>query len=218
MVSFDIAYKNTGGFEGGYVSPEIAASINDSGGETYKGISRKNNPSWKGWGIIDVYKSQNSSWQYYNKTRYYGLKHGFVIPNDTLDQLHHDYIKANYWSKLHLDQFKNQSLANYVYDISVNSGPGTAAKSLQTVIAVAVNGVIGSETIKKLNTLNQSLVFNKLKEYRKQWLEDRKNKLPAYRPLLARSEAFFFQRSVGVGILFLGVTLAIWAGSKESKS
>lgn len=218
MVSFDIAYKNTGGFEGGYVSPEIAASINDSGGETYKGISRKNNPTWKGWGIIDIYKSQNSTWQYYNKTRYFGLKHGLIIKNETLDKLHYDYIKANYWSKLHLDKFKNQSLANYVYDISVNSGPGTAAKSLQTVIAVTVDGVIGEKTIQKLNTLNQSLVFNKLKEFRKQWLEARKNKLPAFQTLLARSEAFFFQRSVGIGILFLGFTLAVLAGYKESKS
>jgi hypothetical protein len=32
----------------------------DSGGETWEGISRKNNPSWSGWPIIDSYKVLSS--------------------------------------------------------------------------------------------------------------------------------------------------------------
>lgn len=199
--SFDIAYKNTLSHEGGYVSSEVAASIKDPGGETYKGIARRYHPNWKGWGLIDIYKSKNSSWQYYNKTRYFGLKHGSFIDNPTIDQLHKDYMKVNFWDVNKLSLFKNQSLANYVYDIGYGSGPGTAAKSLQTVLGVEADGKIGNVTIAKLNSVNQELVFNKLKEYRQSWL-DRNIKGKSYKKVLdQRNNSFFFHRRAIAGVL-----------------
>ncbi|MBW1801582.1 MAG: hypothetical protein JRJ85_12745, partial [Deltaproteobacteria bacterium] len=44
MAKFDEAFEKTTAIEGGYVfDPD------DAGGETYKGISRRFNPSWGGW-------------------------------------------------------------------------------------------------------------------------------------------------------------------------
>lgn len=192
MSNFDIAYKNTLKFEGGYVSPEVAASISDPGGETYKGIARNYHPSWKGWGLIDIYKSKNSTWQYYNKTRYFGLIHGSFIDNEKINELHYEYIKQNFWDINSLSNFKNQSLANYVFDIGYGSGPGTAAKHLQKVLGVTVDGKIGKQTLDKLNTVNQKLVFEKLKEYRTAWL-NRNVATKSYKKVLdQRNDSFFF--------------------------
>ena len=50
---FDKALAHTLQFEGGYANDPA-----DSGGETYKGISRNNWPSWPGWKLIDEAKVQ----------------------------------------------------------------------------------------------------------------------------------------------------------------
>ena len=51
MANFEDAYKKLLIKEGGYVHDS-----DDSGGETYRGISRRYNPTWEGWDIIDTYK------------------------------------------------------------------------------------------------------------------------------------------------------------------
>ena len=43
MANFDEAFALTMKSEGGY-----ANNPNDTGGETYKGVSRKNHPKWNG--------------------------------------------------------------------------------------------------------------------------------------------------------------------------
>lgn len=48
MANFKIALDKVLSREGGYINDP-----DDKGGETYKGISRKYNPDWKGWRIID---------------------------------------------------------------------------------------------------------------------------------------------------------------------
>ena len=55
MSYFLDAYSITLQHEGGYGNDP-----DDVGGETYKGISRVYNPSWKGWGLIDDYKSESN--------------------------------------------------------------------------------------------------------------------------------------------------------------
>lgn len=50
--AFYKAHAHTLGMEGGYANVS-----GDSGGETYKGISRNNHPKWAGWKLIDTYKA-----------------------------------------------------------------------------------------------------------------------------------------------------------------
>lgn len=47
MANFKEAINKTLKFEGGYVNDP-----DDSGGETFLGISRVNNKSWKGWKLL----------------------------------------------------------------------------------------------------------------------------------------------------------------------
>ena len=53
MANFNESFNITLGYEGGYSNDP-----DDAGGETYKGISRRYHPGWKGWALIDELKSK----------------------------------------------------------------------------------------------------------------------------------------------------------------
>lgn len=144
MADFKLAYAIILRIEGGYVN-----DVRDRGGETYAGIARKHNPKWEGWSIIDSLKSRSDFPACLdNNTRIKVLKEGFY--------------KANYWDVLRLDDVVDANIAKKLFDISVNCGPGTAAKFLQRVLNVfnnrgrlypdlKVDGQIGKVTIGALN-------------------------------------------------------------------
>ena len=116
MANFDEAYNITLKHEGGYTNDK-----DDLGAETYKGISRKYNPSWYGWKVIDQYK----------------LNKGFPKILDTdvnLDNEVKKFYKANYWDVNLLDQVKSQNVANEMFDTGVNMGVGRAAQFLQKAL------------------------------------------------------------------------------------
>ena len=54
MANFIKSYEITCKHEGGY-----SFDPDDAGGETYKGISRRFNPQWSGWKIIDYSDKEN---------------------------------------------------------------------------------------------------------------------------------------------------------------
>lgn len=198
MANFNITYNNTLTHEGGYVSPEVANKIGDSGGETYKGIARNPNPSWPGWKIIDEYKRGNSAWYTYSGVRYFGLKHGSYIPSKELDALHAKYIKTNFWDVNRLDEVKNQSLAQFLFDIGYGSGPGVAATHIQTVLGITADGKIGEKSIKAINSANQKSLFEKLQEFRLAWLERNLKHKSFYDVLVDRTNSFFFSEGLGI--------------------
>jgi lysozyme family protein len=182
MAKFDIAYGKTLTHEGGYVPARVAASIKDPGGETYMGIARNYHPNWPGWKLIDAYNNKNGI-----------AKHNFFFPIPELKPLHKAHIKKNFWDVNKLSDFKNQSVANYLFDIGYGSGPGIAAMSIQDVLGLRQDGVIGPVTIAKANSTNQKDLFEKLKEYREDWLRENvggKSYLPV---LIKRNNSFFFQ-------------------------
>lgn len=91
--------------EGGYVNVSV-----DRGGETYGGISRPNHPNWRGWPIVDAWKKQQPN----------GVIQRYSRRAD-LDQLATDYLKANFWDNVGLDNFP-AALRLSIYDMYVNSG------------------------------------------------------------------------------------------------
>jgi lysozyme family protein len=108
MASFDIAYPGIKRWEGGYASGAFAASINDPGGETYRGIARKFNPNWSGWKTIDGRKPIS-----YNK-----------VFSD-LEPAVAAYYKSEFWDKLGLGGLKDQNSANIILDMVVNQTGGS---------------------------------------------------------------------------------------------
>jgi lysozyme family protein len=113
MASFDTAYNITLEYEGGYSNDP-----DDVGQETYKGISRKYCPNWKGWKIIDGQKSKTD----------------FPDCLDSLTDLQvlvHDYFKKTYWDVFQGDNILDQAIANEMYDTAVNMGAVRAVSYLQ---------------------------------------------------------------------------------------
>lgn len=159
MANFDLYYPKLKVYEGGYASAAFAASINDSGGETYMGIARNYNPTWAGWPIIDAYKTAHGIPQ-----------HNAFIPDSHLTDLAKSHSKVAYWDKLMLDSVKNQSVAEAIGDFGFNSGLKTAAKAAKRVLGLKDNGIIGTDTIEAINKANQQKLFDDIQAYRKKFI------------------------------------------------
>ena len=149
MADFEKAYRITMGHEGGYVDDP-----DDAGGETYKGISRKYNPGWRGWDIIDDYKG--------NSTFPQNLDY-----DSDLQELVKDFYKQNYWDVNRLDEVESQMIATEMFDTGVNMGVRRASKFLQEAMNylnrngqnypdLVVDGVIGPATFNALDYLMRS--------------------------------------------------------------
>lgn len=135
MANFEEAYKRTCQFEGGYSNDK-----DDSGGETYKGISRKNNPKWSGWSIIDSCKKKSN----FPKILDY---------NDKLQSLVKDCYRTNYWEPILGDKIENQNVANDLYDTAVNMGVATSIKLSQRQFGIKENGRMNDDLLSKLNSV-----------------------------------------------------------------
>lgn len=71
--------------------------------------------------------------------------------------------RRDYWTPLKLDLFKNQNLANAVFDFGVNAGRKTAAKQLQILLnlrgeKLTIDGIIGEKTIAAANAATADFV------------------------------------------------------------
>lgn len=139
------AYNETMENEGGY-----SCDPNDRGGETYKGITRKNFPGWPGWPIVDKHKP---------------LKNGEIIHSPELDTLVQSFYKEKFWDVNNLDiiDMTIPDLAEKMFDAGVNVGAGKAAKWFQSSLNllnrnqksypdIKVDGGIGSGSIKAMQS------------------------------------------------------------------
>lgn len=116
MAKFDEEFNKVILAEGGYVNDK-----DDSGGETYLGISRKNNSKWGGWKKIDAVKKQ------------YGTKNiNSRLKKDTsIIESAKVYYKQHYWDILELDDIPSQTIAHNLFDTCVNCGKTTAIRIAQ---------------------------------------------------------------------------------------
>lgn len=135
MANFDEAYKRTLKFEGGWCKED-----GDTGGETYKGISRVFHKSWAGWKIVDSYKKK-PNWPKNMES------------DATLQALVKDCYKENYWKPIWGDKLTNQKVANDLYDTAVNMGVGTSIKLAQRQFKLAVTCNMNEALLKKLNSV-----------------------------------------------------------------
>ena len=139
--------------EGGYVN-----HANDPGGETYRGISRKAHPASDLWKIVDQYKR--------NIPNIY-TSEGIARLNDALSkdarvqQIIMDIYHKNYWLAVKADQLP-YPIGEYVFDFAVNAGVVRAILTLQKVLGVKVDGLLGPVTI---DAANNKPTTNIMQEY-----------------------------------------------------
>lgn len=88
----------------------------------------------------------------------------------TIDQAKFIY-REEFWDKMKGDQFKNQQVANIVFDGYVNMG-GKALKLLQKEVGAWVDGQIGNESLQAINGADPRALFNGYKDARIKFYEN----------------------------------------------
>jgi lysozyme family protein len=128
-------------FEGGYVN-----NPNDSGGATNKGITQRTYDAYRQSKGLSTQSVQN------------------IADNEVTDIYYN-----NFWLVAKCDQLP-AGLDALHFDTAVNAGPGQAAKFLQRAVGVTADGVIGNQTLAKVNasdskTVIRSYITNRVNFY-----------------------------------------------------
>jgi len=137
----------------------------DSGGETWRGISRYNFPAWSGWAIIDSYKTGGKFAS--AKAANVALK-----PVVALEEKVIAFYKSSQWDTIRADEIQNQSIANFLADWGVNAGMSVPAKHVQRLLGLTVDGKIGPATLAAINGTSGADLFRKLQADREQFYHD----------------------------------------------
>ncbi|TWI80524.1 glycosyl hydrolase family 108 [Lacibacter cauensis] len=192
-VQFTIAKEKTKDLEGGYWN-------DPSAGHTYAGITYKYNPNWPGWKRL--FQLATSKYGSITRTPRYAK-----FDDEQLNKLIADYYFNRYWNGLMSGNlFRNQDIANFVYDFLLHKENDAVAvinytaKQLQknvaaskaklsaAVITVANNA---QEAFYNLLRRNRELYYRSpksipgtsIKSFSKQladaFIRDRVNKFPA---------------------------------------
>ncbi len=119
-MTFSEALKHTLEFEGGYANDPA-----DRGGETFRGVSRKNWPHWGGWKLIDQAKGRGF------KTR--RAIDGFFAQNAEMEALVADFYGENFWRPFERLGLPPR-IAAKLFDAAVNVGVSRAVKILQETL------------------------------------------------------------------------------------
>ncbi len=86
-----------------------------------------------------------------------------------------DLYKKYFWDDVHGDILKNQSVANIIADHGVNAGEGSIGKIVQRILKfdfgknIKIDGDIGPITAALINSVNQKLLFDKIKKAREEY-------------------------------------------------
>lgn len=136
MANFNKEFQKVILAEGGYVNDS-----DDAGGETYLGISRRNNPNWIGWEVIDEEKKK-------------GLKYinDRLKRDKSLTNAANLLYKQKYWDVLELDDIPSQKIAHQLFDTAVNCGITTAIRIAQQITMMTITGKWSDEL--KYNLMN----------------------------------------------------------------
>lgn len=148
---FERVKKFAKGNEGNY-----ANNAGDTGGETYRGISRIWSTNWQGWKIIDAYKKQVGR----------PLKNNELVKSDALEVLISDFYFSNFYMPLKAESIKNESVATTIYDHALGVDPSDATKLVQRILnnnfgkKLPVDGQFGNLTLNALNSVDAKKFFD----------------------------------------------------------
>jgi lysozyme family protein len=171
-MSFESAYYgHTKAVEGGYAN----SSKDKRGGETFKGISRLNHPTWDGWVIVDATKvslgltsektfGKMSTWN----TIDYKLRY-----NDNLNSLVEDFYFEEFYLPYQEHGQIEQQLRDKLFDTAINIGHLNAVKILQrsincflnTSTYLTIDGKIGPKTLSALTLCRTDLLLKHFVAY-----------------------------------------------------
>lgn len=138
MAEFKTALNKVLKSEGGYVNDP-----DDKGGETYKGISRKNWKYWSGWAKVDEAKADNPKANAKELTAI--LNRDIVLQKNV-----YEFYKTNFWDCFELDDVPSQMTAETMFDTAVNQGKVAAIKFAERVLGLRETGKWSLNLLNKL--------------------------------------------------------------------
>lgn len=156
--------------EGGFVNDP-----DDKGGFTYRGITRKNFPNWKGWQIVDTNLP---------------LKNGQIIKNEELEQYVRGFYYDNFYHLMKIDEIDNMLISGHLLCHGVNAGIKNSVKILQKSINVICNdninvdGIIGKITLSYANSDVQEEIANEMIVKRKEYYTNLAKRNPSQQKFL----------------------------------
>lgn len=131
MANFKKEFEKVILAEGGWVNDK-----DDAGKETYLGISRRFNPKWSGWYIIDDIKKYCKANKIYSPA---AINKRLKADKELTEKAKVLY-KKEYWDRLELDDVPSQEIAHQMFDTAVNCGVINSIKMIQTVLGMTPNG------------------------------------------------------------------------------
>lgn len=168
MAVFSISEKRTGSVEGGWQNnPNDRGNLPGLG--TYKGIASKHSERWPGWTIIKAQLASMLPQPKYGTPEYRNwvkCLDSVLEKNATLQRYVDDFIKKNHWDRNRLDEINDQDLADFLYDMSVNTWDD-GNKAVQKAVGVKPDGAIGSVSIKAINEADPKKVLAMAREIMK---------------------------------------------------
>lgn len=116
-------------------------NIDNNGAEVCAGINRAYWPKWGGWSIIDALHNKGLDRRGINAT---------LRTDPKFQPLVEDFYRTNFWAPSR-DNIASQSVANWLFDKSVNMGINQAVKLVQRAAGVTDDGQFGPATLAAIN-------------------------------------------------------------------
>ena len=139
--NFDAALAAVLHHEGGFVNHP-----KDPGGMTNLGVTKKVWEEWLGYEVDEKVMRR-------------------LTPNHVWPM-----YKAKYWDKIKGDDLPT-GVDYIVFDAAINSGPGRAAKWLQTAVGAVPDGAIGPGTLAKVEAMEPAAIIEKYQATRLAFLQ-----------------------------------------------
>lgn len=130
-----------------FSSPSLVLHKNETeNGLTFFGIYECAHPDFKGWELVKQVLRGKS------------LKEASVIlyNNSDLVALVYEFYKKEFWDKMRLDEVESDLKASEIFVFGVNVDTKPAVRVLQRLLNVAVDGVMGAQTLKALNAYDEN--------------------------------------------------------------
>lgn len=146
MAEFSLIYEAMLKLE--FNKPENALHKNKGeSGFTFMGIYESVYPSWGGWGIIKIYLDRYRDLERASKECFNDIN---------LRDLAQDFYKEEFWDKMGLGRVSSHRMAELIFKFAVNVWIKRAVRFAQQVVGVKDDGLIGTQTLKALNSYNEA--------------------------------------------------------------